>query len=98
MAKRKITRNGADGAATAPSNAPKAARQSKKDTPEEPGKVEQFKEYFEQSIVEMKKVVWPTRKEAVATSVAVLVLVIFMSLFLGLIDLGLSKAIEAILS
>ena len=46
----------------------------------------------------MKKVTWPTRKEAVATSVAVLVLVVFMSLFLGVVDLGLAKAIEAILS
>ncbi|BBD07098.1 preprotein translocase subunit SecE [Desulfovibrio ferrophilus] len=98
MAKRKTTRNGAEGAATAPKNAPKAAKQSKKEAPEAPGKVEQFKEYFDQSIVEMKKVTWPTRKEAVATSAAVLVLVIFMSLFLGIVDLGLSKAIEAILS
>ena len=46
----------------------------------------------------MKKVTVPTRKEAIATSAAVIVLVIDMSLFLGVVDLGLSKAIEAILS
>jgi len=95
MAKRNGNRDGEGGAEAPVKSAPKAA---KKDVPAGPSKVEQFKEYFDQSIVEMKKVTWPTRKEAVATSVAVLVLVVFMSLFLGVVDFGLSKAIEAILS
>lgn len=61
-------------------------------------KITQLKEFFDQSKVEMKKVTWPTRKETVATSVAVLVLVMVMAVFLGLVDAGLTKAIEAILS
>lgn len=62
------------------------------------GKLREFKEFFEESKVEIKKVVWPTRKEAVATCIAVLVLVLVMSLFLGIVDLGFSKLIAAILS
>jgi preprotein translocase subunit SecE len=64
----------------------------------EPGKIQQLREFFDQSVAEMKKVTFPTRKETVATSIAVLVMVFFMSLFLGLVDFGLAKAIGAILS
>lgn len=62
------------------------------------GKVAQFKEYFEESQAEMKKVTWPSRQETIATGVAVIILVVVMSLFLGLVDFGFSKAVEAILS
>ncbi len=62
------------------------------------GKVEEFKEFFELSKVEIKKVTWPTRKETIATSMAVLVLVVVMTLFLGIVDLGLSKLMQFILS
>lgn len=62
------------------------------------GKIREFRTFFEESKVEIKKVVWPTRKEAVATCIAVLVLVLVMSLFLGIVDLGFSKLIAAILS
>lgn len=62
------------------------------------GKVEEFKEFLELSKVEIKKVTWPTRRETITTSVAVLALVVVMTLFLGIVDLGLSKLIEYILS
>lgn len=62
------------------------------------GKIREFRTFFEESKVEIKKVVWPTRKETVATCLAVLALVLVMSLFLGIVDLGFSKLIAAILS
>lgn len=62
------------------------------------GKFEEFKEFFELSKVEVKKVTWPTRRETVTTSVAVLILVVVMSLFLGIVDLGLSKLMQMVLS
>jgi preprotein translocase subunit SecE len=43
-------------------------------------------------------VTWPSRKETIATCSAVLVLVVVMSLFLGVVDMGLAKLVEAILS
>ena len=62
------------------------------------GKVEQFKEFLELSKVEIKKVTWPTRKETMVTSVAVVVLVVVMTLFLGVVDFGLSHLIQYVLS
>ncbi|MDR0339899.1 MAG: preprotein translocase subunit SecE [Desulfovibrio sp.] len=54
--------------------------------------------YFEDAKTELGKVSWPTRRELKATSFAVLILVVVMSIFLGLADLALSKLMEAILS
>jgi preprotein translocase subunit SecE len=62
------------------------------------GKVEEFQEFLELSKAEIKKVTWPTRKETMVTSAAVLVLVVVMTLFLGVVDMGLSKLISLILS
>ena len=57
-----------------------------------------FKEYLEESKAEIKKVVWPTRKETVATCIAVLALVAVMAVYLGLVDLGLTHLVKYILS
>ncbi|MFZ5426453.1 MAG: preprotein translocase subunit SecE [Thermodesulfobacteriota bacterium] len=62
------------------------------------GKVEEFKEFLELSKAEIKKVTWPTRKETMVTSVAVLVLVVVMTIFLGVVDFGLSHLIQYVLS
>ena len=62
------------------------------------GKVKEFIEFFEESKVEIKKVVWPTRKETITTCVAVLVVSLVVALYLGVVDLALSKIVEAILS
>lgn len=77
-------------------NAPEA-------TPTEAGngigdKITQLRDYFEEAKGELRKVTWPTRKETTATGIAVLVLVFVMSLFLGVVDLGLTKLVEYILS
>ena len=62
------------------------------------GKVKELVEFFEESKVEIKKVVWPTRKETITTCVAVLVVSVVIALYLGVVDLALSKIVEAILS
>ena len=61
-------------------------------------KVLDFKNYVEQSKVEMRKVTWPTLKETRTTSLVVLGFVAVMVVFLGLVDLGLSELIALILS
>jgi preprotein translocase subunit SecE len=61
-------------------------------------KITQLRDYFEEAKGELRKVTWPTRKETTATGIAVLVLVFVMSLFLGVVDLGLTKLVEYILS
>ncbi|SBV98771.1 Preprotein translocase, SecE subunit [uncultured delta proteobacterium] len=57
-----------------------------------------FRDYLTESRAEIKKVTWPTKKEARVTSIAVLILVAVMSVFLGLVDLGWTKIVELILS
>jgi|TARA_B110000914_G_C15473200_1_gene451724 preprotein translocase subunit SecE len=47
---------------------------------------------------EVKKVTWPTKKEAMGGTAVVLVVVFIMALFLGLVDMVLSKIIGVIFS
>jgi|JTFN01.1.fsa_nt_gb preprotein translocase subunit SecE len=61
-------------------------------------RINNLKVFFELSKKELKKVVWPDKKETMSTTGAVAILVVVISLFLGIMDLGLSKIIEAILS
>jgi len=46
---------------------------------------------------EVKKVTWPSKKEAMGGTAVVLIVVLIMAIFLGVVDLLLSKIIEAIL-
>ena len=46
---------------------------------------------------EVKKVTWPSKKEAMGGTAVVLMVVLIMAIFLGVVDLLLSKIIEAIL-
>ncbi len=62
------------------------------------GKVRELRDFFEESKVELKKVTWPSRKETIATSLAVLVLTVVMALYLGVVDFGLSRLIQFILT
>jgi preprotein translocase subunit SecE len=47
--------------------------------------------------IELKKVTWPTRKQTMGSTVVVLILVAIISLFLGLVDLGLSSLVRVVL-
>lgn len=47
--------------------------------------------------VELKKVTWPSRKQTMGSTVVVLVIVAIISLFLGVVDAGLSGLIRAVL-
>jgi preprotein translocase subunit SecE len=47
--------------------------------------------------IELKKVTWPSRKQAVGSTVVVIILVMIISLFLGVVDVGLSSLVRVIL-
>ena len=47
--------------------------------------------------VELKKVTWPSRKQTIGSTIVVLVLVILISLFLGLVDMGLTSFARVVL-
>jgi preprotein translocase subunit SecE len=54
--------------------------------------------YFKETIGELKKVNWPTRKEAINLTVIVLIVTFAMSAILGLLDLLFSRVFALILS
>ena len=59
-------------------------------------KAKAFRNYLELSKTELRKVTWPTVKETRTTSL--LAFVVVMAIFLGVVDLGLSKLISFILA
>ena len=62
------------------------------------GLVEKVKQFFREVRVELKKISWPSRKETVASTSVVLIIVLIISFFLGLVDMALSRVIKIILS
>jgi len=47
--------------------------------------------------VELKKVTWPSRKQTMGSTLVVIILVVIISLFLGVVDVGLSGFIRVVL-
>ncbi|MDD3487898.1 MAG: preprotein translocase subunit SecE [Candidatus Pacebacteria bacterium] len=54
-------------------------------------------DYIKQSIVELKKVNWPTRQETIRYTLGVLVLAFIVAIILGFIDFGLLRAFNLII-
>ena len=53
-------------------------------------------QFLREARSELKKVKWPTRKELLASTGMVIILVIIVSFYLGIIDFGLIKLIKSI--
>ncbi|EQD24921.1 MAG: preprotein translocase subunit SecE [Nitrospirae bacterium] len=61
------------------------------------GRLENVKEYITEVSVELKKTTFPSREKTMGSSVVVIVMVLFMSLFLALADFVLAKLVGVIL-
>jgi preprotein translocase subunit SecE len=48
--------------------------------------LDSIERYFKETIGELRKVSWPTRKEALSLTAIVLVVLFIMSMYLGLLD------------
>lgn len=55
---------------------------------------EKVKGFFDEVKTETKKVVYPTREELTGSTWVVIITVIVISIFLGIVDLGLSKIVR----
>ncbi|MFH0812830.1 MAG: preprotein translocase subunit SecE [Pseudomonadota bacterium] len=55
-------------------------------------------QFFREVKTELKKVTWPPRKDTIASTSVVLVIVLLIALFLFIVDQGLSFIIRKILS
>jgi len=59
--------------------------------------VRQTGEFIQEAWQELKKVHWPSRKETYAATLVVIVVVVLISIYLAVVDLALTKAIQAII-
>ena len=53
--------------------------------------------FVRESLKELKKVSWPSRKELISGSLAVLVIIVLFAIVVGVIDLGLSQLYQLII-
>ena len=60
--------------------------------------IKESKKFLQESAEELKKVVWPTKDEAVHAAVVVVVFIVVFSVFLALLDLGLSSLVKLVLN
>lgn len=63
----------------------------------EPGVLQKSIQFLREVKIELKKVTWPSRKQTMGSTVVVIVLVMVISLFLGLVDFGLSSLMRVVL-
>ena len=52
---------------------------------------------FKNMAAELKKVTWPSRKELVNYSIVVIVFMVLMAVVVGLLDLGASQLVQALI-
>jgi preprotein translocase subunit SecE len=60
-------------------------------------RVADMQKFMREVQVEARKVVWPERKEAIQATLMVVVMVLFVSLFLWLVDSGLSWLVQKVI-
>jgi len=60
-------------------------------------KLDKMKDYFREVYMEAKRVTWPAKKDALKGTYIVLITVVITALFLGIVDIGLSKIIHALI-
>lgn len=59
--------------------------------------IQKITQFLKDAKMELKKVTWPTPKQALASTAVVIILVFIVSLILGIIDFALAKAVKLIL-
>ena len=62
-----------------------------------PRKIAEARSFLTEVRTELKKVTWPARKETVASTVVVIVIVLVACVYLGIVDMILSRLIRFIL-
>ncbi len=58
--------------------------------------VDKVKEYFREVYLETKRVTFPSRKETMKGTYVILITVVIAAVFLGIVDVGLAKIIQAL--
>jgi preprotein translocase subunit SecE len=58
---------------------------------------EKIVRFLKEAKIELKKVTWPSPRQTLASTSVVIIVVIIVSIFLGIVDFGLAKAIRMVL-
>jgi preprotein translocase subunit SecE len=58
---------------------------------------EKIVRFLKEAKVELKKVTWPTPRQTLASTSVVIIVVIIVSIYLGIVDFGVAKAIRFVL-
>lgn len=98
MAKKQEQASSEKNPAKAPAEKKPAPALAEKKQAAKPGPVTRFFDYVEACKNELRKITWPTARETRKATIAVLAFVSIMAVILGLIDLGLSNLVKAVLS
>jgi len=53
--------------------------------------------YVKDSVIELKKVIWPSKKETIKHTLLVVIISLGMAAFLGIIDFILNKVLQLVL-
>ncbi len=61
-------------------------------------KINKSIQFVSEARQELRKVVWPSRQQAISSTWVVIVMVFIISIYLGLVDFALSKLVKYILS
>ena len=62
------------------------------------GKIGNAKQFLSEARKEIKKVVWPTKAQTLASTRVVIIFVALIAIFLGLVDFVLGRLVKIILS
>ncbi|MBI1883248.1 MAG: preprotein translocase subunit SecE [Chlamydiae bacterium] len=62
-----------------------------------PNPINKVGTFFLDARQELKKVNWPTLEELRSSTVVVIISIVLLAIFIGVIDLGLSKLIEMVI-
>jgi preprotein translocase subunit SecE len=56
-----------------------------------------FTQFFKEAYAELQKATWLSRKEAVASTIVILILVVIIAIFVGIADFVLSTVLAVVL-
>lgn len=59
--------------------------------------IQKVTQFLKEAKVELKKVVWPSPKQTLASTAVVIIIVFIVSIYLGIIDFALAKLVKFIL-
>jgi preprotein translocase subunit SecE len=72
---------------------PKKAKKARKSQGSSPNPIVYVYNYLKQVVAELRKVIWPNRKQMMTYTSVVLAFLVFMVTYIGLVDLGLAKLV-----